>query len=174
MFQFPWLPPRTLMHSLRWFRYGYLGMTPGGLPHSGIRGSMPADGSPRLNAAFHALHRLVAPRHPPCALISSAPRNTPCRANRIELDQFVYPIIQRSPLQRPTPKELNPSLTRGMTDMSTHMLLLRFVARSTGAVGCPEIHSATDLPTDRRLSRLMASDRPIQYRSIRIYEPRGP
>lgn len=33
------------------------------------------DGSPRLFAAFHALHRLLAPRHPPCALsclISSA------------------------------------------------------------------------------------------------------
>jgi hypothetical protein len=61
-------------------------MTPGGLPHSGIRGSTPADGYPRLIAAFHALHRLVAPRHPPCALNSSAPRNAPCRANRIELN----------------------------------------------------------------------------------------
>src|SRR5438105_5679119 len=61
-------------------------MTPGGLPHSGIRGSTPADGYPRLIAAFHALLRLVAPRHPPCALNSSAPRNAPCRANRIELN----------------------------------------------------------------------------------------
>src|SRR5438105_14801060 len=62
-------------------------MTPGGLPHSGIRGSTPADGYPRLIAAFHALLRLVSPRHPPCALNSSAPRDAPCRANRIELDQ---------------------------------------------------------------------------------------
>src|SRR6266545_1427638 len=61
-------------------------MTPGGLPHSGIRGLTPADGYPRLIAAFHALLRLVAPRHPPCALNSSAPRNAPCRANRIELN----------------------------------------------------------------------------------------
>src|SRR5947209_2340118 len=62
-------------------------MTPGGLPHSGIHGLMPADGSPWLIAAFHALHRLVAPRHPPCALNSSAPRIAPCRANRIELNR---------------------------------------------------------------------------------------
>jgi hypothetical protein len=50
-------------------------MTSAGLPHSGIRGLAPADGSPRLIAAFHALHRLLTPRHPPCALNSSAPRS---------------------------------------------------------------------------------------------------
>ena len=43
-----------------------------GLPHSGISGSTPADGSPKLFAAFHALHRLMTPRHPPCAFPSSA------------------------------------------------------------------------------------------------------
>src|SRR5437867_7155927 len=69
-------------------------MTPGGLPHSGIRGSTPADGYPRLIAAFHALLRLVAPRHPPCALNSSAPRDTPCRANRIVLYQpYPYALV---------------------------------------------------------------------------------
>ena len=47
-------------------------MTPGGLPHSGTRGSTPADGSPRLVAAFRALHRPSTPRHPPCARRSSA------------------------------------------------------------------------------------------------------
>ena len=36
-----------------------------GLPHSGILGSMPACGSPRLIAACHALHRHEVPRHPP-------------------------------------------------------------------------------------------------------------
>src|SRR3712207_1718563 len=47
-------------------------MTSGGLPHSGTRGSTPADGSPRLVAAFRALHRPSTPRHPPCARRSSA------------------------------------------------------------------------------------------------------
>src|SRR5579871_4115210 len=65
-------------------------MTPGGLPHSGIHGSAPADGSPWHIAAFHALHRLVAPRHPPCALNSSAPRIALCRANRIELNRISH------------------------------------------------------------------------------------
>ena len=52
------------------FTHRYLGMTPGGFPHSGIPGSKPASGSPRLIAAGHALHRLSAPRHPPHALRS--------------------------------------------------------------------------------------------------------
>jgi hypothetical protein len=45
-------------------------MTLAGLPHSGIPGSTPACGSPRLIAANHALLRLSTPRHPPCALSS--------------------------------------------------------------------------------------------------------
>jgi hypothetical protein len=42
----------------------------GGFPHSEIPGSMPACGSPGLIAACHVLHRLLLPRHPPCALSS--------------------------------------------------------------------------------------------------------
>ena len=41
-----------------------------GLPHSEIRGSTLACSSPQLIAAYHVLHRLPAPRHPPCALSS--------------------------------------------------------------------------------------------------------
>src|ERR1700688_4229760 len=41
-----------------------------GFPHSEISGSMPACGSPKLIAACHVLHRLLLPRHPPCALSS--------------------------------------------------------------------------------------------------------
>src|SRR5687768_3730563 len=44
-------------------------MTVAGFPHSGITGSQPACGSPMLIAAYHALHRLSVPRHPPCALL---------------------------------------------------------------------------------------------------------
>gem|GEM_PF-2297936 len=40
----------------------------GGLPHSGILGSRPACGYPRLIAACHALHRPSVPRHPPHTL----------------------------------------------------------------------------------------------------------
>ena len=39
-----------------------------GFPHSGIPGSRPACGFPRLIAACYALHRLLMPRHPPYTL----------------------------------------------------------------------------------------------------------
>src|SRR5271155_3155353 len=41
-----------------------------GFPHSDIPGSKPVCGFPRLFAAYHVLHRLLAPRHPPYALRS--------------------------------------------------------------------------------------------------------
>jgi hypothetical protein len=63
MFQFPRFASRPYGFSA-----GYVGMTPRGFPHSGIHGSQPACGSPWLFAACHALHRFLAPRHPPSAL----------------------------------------------------------------------------------------------------------
>ena len=50
------------------FRYGYLDITPGRLPHSDTFGSKPACGYPKLFAAYRVLHRLLAPRHSPYAL----------------------------------------------------------------------------------------------------------
>jgi hypothetical protein len=41
-----------------------------GFPHSDIPGSRPVCDFPRLIAAYHVLHRLLAPRHPPYALSS--------------------------------------------------------------------------------------------------------
>ena len=42
----------------------------GGLPHSEICGSTVVRTSPQLIAAYHVLHRLLPPRHPPDALRS--------------------------------------------------------------------------------------------------------
>src|SRR4051812_41127466 len=42
-------------------------MTPTGFPHSEISGSTLACNSPELIAANHVLHRLLTPRHSPCA-----------------------------------------------------------------------------------------------------------
>ena len=39
-----------------------------GFPHSDIHGSMDICSSPWLFAAYHVFHRLLVPRHPPCAL----------------------------------------------------------------------------------------------------------
>jgi hypothetical protein len=40
-----------------------------GLSHSEISGSKPICSFPKLIAAYHVLHRLREPRHPPCALL---------------------------------------------------------------------------------------------------------
>ena len=39
-----------------------------GFPHSDISGSKRVCRSPKLIAAYHVLHRLLVPRHSPCAL----------------------------------------------------------------------------------------------------------
>ena len=52
--------------------YGYLihhTLPCGGFPHSEISGSMLICSSPKLIAAYHVLHRLLMPRHSPCALL---------------------------------------------------------------------------------------------------------
>jgi hypothetical protein len=59
----------------------------GGFPHSEIPGSTVARTSPGLIAACHVLHRLLAPRHPPDALllrrlIRSGPSRTGATATR--------------------------------------------------------------------------------------------
>jgi hypothetical protein len=51
-----------------------------GFPHSDIRGSTIARISPRLFAACHVLHRLLAPRHPPNALITLENHSNTARA----------------------------------------------------------------------------------------------
>jgi len=49
------------------------GINPVRLPHSEISGSKRMCRSPKLIAACHVLHRLLAPRHPLCALQSLIP-----------------------------------------------------------------------------------------------------
>ena len=64
MFQFPGFPPLELCIYSR-----VTGLQPAGFPHSDIKGSMPACGSPLLFAACHVLLRRLVPWHPPCALL---------------------------------------------------------------------------------------------------------
>ena len=60
----------ALAHTGLCIQPAVAGVHPAGFPHSEIPGSKPACGSPRLIAACHVLHRLLAPRHPPYALSS--------------------------------------------------------------------------------------------------------
>src|SRR5271165_5135626 len=65
-----------------------------GFPHSVIPGSMPACGSPRLIAACHDLHRLLLPRHPPCALSSLTTKFTqPTALARSAPSRFYDPMF---------------------------------------------------------------------------------
>ena len=52
------------------FRYGYHPITDSGFPHSEIPGSTLTYSSPRHIGVRPVLHRLLVPRHPPCALFS--------------------------------------------------------------------------------------------------------
>ena len=70
----------------------------GGLPHSDIRGSKPIGGSPQLFAAYHVLHRLLAPRHPPNALLIL----DLLEFNRIHRTQGQKPRTQQTPLDTST------------------------------------------------------------------------
>ena len=60
---------RVPFHTL-WIGVWMTGVCPAGFPHSDISGSMDICSSPKLFAAYHVFHRLLVPRHPPCALIS--------------------------------------------------------------------------------------------------------
>ena len=60
-FSSPGSPPRNQTT-------GMPALQTGGLSHSDIQGSTAICASPRLFAAYHVLHRLREPRHPPCAL----------------------------------------------------------------------------------------------------------
>ena len=49
-----------------------------GFPHSDICGSWDICSSPQLFAAYHVFHRLLVPRHPPCALSSLTCSTSDC------------------------------------------------------------------------------------------------
>ncbi len=66
MFQFPWFPPPGLFYSAR----GDRALPLPGFPIRKSADQSLVDGSPRLIAATHVLHRHLAPRHPPLALHS--------------------------------------------------------------------------------------------------------
>ena len=85
-----------------WIHRAVRGFYPRGFPHSEIPGSKPACGSPRLIAACHVLHRLLLPRHPPCALSSLTIKFTQhTAASPLALSS------QLSALRKTTPRRAN-------------------------------------------------------------------
>ena len=61
--------PRVPFHTL-WIGVWMHEVCSCGFPHSDISGSRDICSSPKLFAAYHVFHRLLVPRHPPCALIA--------------------------------------------------------------------------------------------------------
>jgi hypothetical protein len=104
-----YFPPGTemvhfpgLAHTRLCIQRAVTGVYPVGFLHSEIPGSKPACGSPRLIAACHVLHRLLAPRHPPYALSSLIIKLT----QLVELPYAPHsttPYIPNSRLGQPEP-----------------------------------------------------------------------
>ena len=76
---------RVPFHTL-WIGVWMTGVCPAGFPHSDIFGSSDICSSPKLFAAYHVFHRLLVPRHPPCALYSLTKRCSPAGAGYLSLD----------------------------------------------------------------------------------------
>ncbi len=98
MFQFRRFPPYTYEFSIR-----CLDMTPDGLLHSEIHGSMPTYGSPWLIAVSRVLLRLPVPRHSPCALCSLTIYDSSL-LNRSSLPEIVVITLNK-------PSDLFPEIT---------------------------------------------------------------
>ncbi len=77
----------------------------GGFPHSEILGSKLVRSSPRLIAAYHVLHRLSAPRHPPDALMTLDRSHDRCppplagRRTSVRKDHACQPCPGERPLR---------------------------------------------------------------------------
>ena len=84
MFQFRRFPSYTYLIQYR--------IPCGGFPHSEISGSMLICSSPKLIAAYHVLHRLLMPRHSPCALFSLTQQKNPFLVSLVELCRLIKEV----------------------------------------------------------------------------------
>ncbi len=93
----------------------------GGFPHSEIRGSTIARISPQLIAACHVLHRLLAPRHPPNALIALIKPPPPARRTKphetssssTQMPNYLY-YSHSTTGSAPDHRQLAPAVSRGL------------------------------------------------------------
>ena len=87
---------RVPFHTL-WIGVWMTGVCPAGFPHSDISGSLDICSSPKLFAAYHVFHRLLVPRHPPCALSSitnfPAPTGMGSGYTCIALHALVFQVV---------------------------------------------------------------------------------
>ena len=114
----------------------------GGFPHSEILGSKLVRSSPRLIAAYHVLHRLSAPRHPPNALMT--------------LDCSHY---RRPPSPHPLGRGADESpIAEGQDDDRKDHFLLRTHPRALRSSGAHCDNRLSDVTPVRRLKLLNGTD----------------
>ena len=92
----------------------------GGFPHSEILGSKPVRGSPRLIAAYHVLHRLSAPRHPPDTL-----KTLDCSHNQRAGSKIDLAIPSERPSVKPKERSAAPPRSKRPVLLQTHPGALR-------------------------------------------------
>ena len=85
MFQFRRFPTLSYLIQITLTAY-----CTAGFPHSDISGSTLICSSPKLFAAYHVLHRLLMPRHSPCALLRLTFRRSKRRLLRFRLQRKAY------------------------------------------------------------------------------------
>src|SRR6266850_5324736 len=78
--------------------------------------------SPALIAAAHVLHRLLAPRHPPCALVLLIEKNTLCVAMEFSRCTRTAPADEKPPQEGRSLKTQQRLLSRStlLLDESSH------------------------------------------------------
>ena len=130
----------------------------GGFPHSEICGSTIARISPQLIAACHVLHRLLAPRHPPNALVSlaiptpaartqdqTAPRAPTCQDQAASL--YAY---QRSRALFLNQSQMHNFNERHRSRTSLHQVGLLEATCSRRSTRCPAARSSLEGHRERR------------------------
>jgi hypothetical protein len=122
-------------------------MTVAGFPHSGITGSQPACGSPMLFAAYHALHRLSVPRHPPCALVRLTGISAPLRPsiNRATLRYTPRRSLRRTTVRLGRASSCASICTISLRPGRREILRIRFALYF--------LHTHTQIPERLALSR---------------------
>ena len=124
----------------------------GGLPHSEIHGSKLIRSSPQLIAAYHVLHRLCMPRHPPNALLTLDRSHCQCVSVSNGFDISSMP---NRPCDKPggSPQDACPShlSRRGQTHSKPYWLFSFSIHLASGTRRAfPEMHQTSFSRSVRR------------------------
>ena len=102
-----------------------------GFPHSEIRGSKVVRTSPRLIAAYHVLHRLSAPRHPPNTLKALDRSHYQCPSSETLGRSFRLELSDTQPtlIERPVLLQTHPGASRSQHPLAGNACPFRLIVR---------------------------------------------